>query len=633
MEIGKGYICNKKKLMLYAILTIISFQIQLDYRYFHNAGKSLEFAHKYSIVYMALIPILYIFYYKIELIKKKSVKIEVLMPALFFAFSMIIGYSYDKTDSWDLVINTNIMQWIKVIIVLMGYSVFFYYVIFGIFYLLDNNNFFKQEYNITGIIARYAEAIRKRPFIVAFISLFIVYLPIAILSYPGIFMGDTPNQITQAFPELGIWGPNYLEKRHLKDDVFLNTHHPIAHTLLLHLCLVIGKTLFMNYNVGIFIFVLIQWLAMICTMALIIRFLLEHKVSVQIVLLVLAYFMFSPRIQSYMFLITKDIFLVIFLQLFLLYLCKVCEEKLSRWDWTMFICSMVGIFFFRNDGKYILMLSLFFFMIILKSLRKTMGILLMLCFCVSIIYNNLLLPEYNITSGSVREMLSIPFQQTARYLKYSSDSATEEEKEAISAVLDYENLVDIYDPERADNVKDTFNENATHEEIKKYFEVWYKMLKKHPSHYIQATINNYYYYFYPGTRLADNYTYQYSLEKMEIANRRCEKLQTDFRHPDELDNYRNKYEQIRENIWSMPVLSFLLLPATYSWALIVLLFYCIYKRNRYAICMTIPMLIQLLICLAGPCNGYYFRYLYPVAVCLPMVMLNCLYLINRKQSN
>ena len=48
--------------------------------------------------------------------------------------------------------------------------------------------------------------------------------------------------------------------------------------------------------------------------------------------------------------------------------------------------------------------------------------------------------------GSVRAMLSIPLQQTARYVTTYPEDVTKEEKEALEAVLDYENLSEIYDP-------------------------------------------------------------------------------------------------------------------------------------------------------------------------------------------
>lgn len=86
-------------------------------------------------------------------------------------------------------------------------------------------------------------------------------------------------------------------------------------------------------------------------------------------------------------------------------------------------------------------------------------------------YNNIFLPLSGVQPGSKREMLSVPFQQTARYINCYPDEVTQEEKNAIDKVLDYEHIADNYNPEASDQVKNTFNENATNEELKNYFRV------------------------------------------------------------------------------------------------------------------------------------------------------------------
>ena len=42
-------------------------------------------------------------------------------------------------------------------------------------------------------------------------------------------------------------------------------------------------------------------------------------------------------------------------------------------------------------------------------------------------YSKVILPYFKITNGSIREMLSIPFQQTARYVKNHGDEISEED--------------------------------------------------------------------------------------------------------------------------------------------------------------------------------------------------------------
>lgn len=97
-------------------------------------------------------------------------------------------------------------------------------------------------------------------------------------------------------------------------------------------------------------------------------------------------------------------------------------------------------------------------------------------------------------------------------------------------------------------------------------------------------------------------------------------IHTDFSYPNELNIFRNTYEQLRETIFGFPVISILLSSAAYIWLLILWTCYCMKKKSVESILYIIPLYIQLLICIAGPCNGNYFRYLYPIAFCLPSVL-------------
>ena len=45
-----------------------------------------------------------------------------------------------------------------------------------------------------------------------------------------------------------------------------------------------------------------------------------------------------------------------------------------------------------------------------------------------------------------------------------------------------------------------------------------------------------------------------------------------------------------------------------------------------------PMLVQMLIFITGPTNGYYCRYEYPMVVYLPIVIVTGVYLIRHTQK-
>ena len=115
-------------------------------------------------------------------------------------------------------------------------------------------------------------------------------------------------------------------------------------------------------------------------------------------------------------------------------------------------------------------------------------------------------------------MLSIPFQQTARYLRDAGDDVTPEEKAAISAILDYEGLPELYNPNLSDPVKATYDNETGLDELITYFQAWYQMLLRHPDIYVQATMNNLYGYFYPGGFTTKLYSYDNSAEPVSYTH-------------------------------------------------------------------------------------------------------------------
>lgn len=91
-------------------------------------------------------------------------------------------------------------------------------------------------------------------------------------------------------------------------------------------------------------------------------------------------------------------------------------------------------------------------------------------------------------------MFSLPFQQTARYVRDYGTEVTEDEKQAIEKVLDYNSLAEIYSEVTADPVKTTYHAQNT-KELMDYFTVWFRQFLKHPVCYIESFWNQNYYIF------------------------------------------------------------------------------------------------------------------------------------------
>lgn len=435
-------------------------------------------------------------------------------------------------------------------------------------------------------------------------------------------MGDTRIQIIQAYGELQIVGPEYLEGHMLSDTVFLNTHHPPVHTLLIHLCLVTGTRLFHSANAGIFLYVVLQWLCVITAVSYGIKILVEKlRVPVSYAFFTLLYYMISPIIQGYTFMVTKDILYAVFLLYFLISLYSLYLGEKGGKCYAKLFLSALGLLLFRNDAEYILLLSSLMIAVFHKKVRKMAVRFAAGVLCFSTLYAAIL-SACSVTPGSVREMLSVPFQQTARYVKYHEDEITEEEKQAIDNVLDYSTLTIRYNENLSDGVKSSYKEEASKEDLLRYFKVWFEMLGKHPGTYIQATMNNYYYYFYPVGKTLRNFSFDSSEYTMETTNEQIAPLGMCFYYPKSLDSCRNAYEHIRDRMEVFVPVSLLMLPSVYTWTLILLFFYSLRKRSKYAVdFLMVPCMIVLVCCLLGPCNGHYGgRYLYPIILSMPLLL-------------
>lgn len=538
--------------------------------------------------------------------------------AVLFALFMVLGRSFEKTDSWDLVFGGKTDMLLSLVQGICWYVIFF----MGIYWLYgfwDRFSVSKESRQIapknskllkgiTVLAQKYTDLLTRAPVRTVFCTLMIVNIPYMILSYPGIFMGDTWYQISQGY----------------FNGTALTNHHPIVHTLFLSLFLHIGEWVG-SCNVGIFLYCLAQTMFLCLIVSYAVGTLIEIKANKWITAGIVLYYCIHPRISAYFFLVAKDVMYTAFVVLFYVMLFKLLQTQSPRkkQDYIFFIGSIVGMILFRNDGMYVVLLTLLA-ALFHKRFRKAALAGLAAAIVTSLGLSQVLFPLLDVSQGSIREMLSVPFQQTARYVKFAEEDISDSEREVIDRVLDYDVLADSYDPDISDPVKSTYH--GSKEDLIDYVGVWFKMLLRRPDIYIQATMNNYYQYFYPGGETLSYFTYEWGKYQMEGLN---ESLQTDFHMPEGLSYARNSYEALREDIFNLPVLSLLKAPAFYIWIALLFMGYCLRKKSLTGVIYCCPMFVQLLIFITGPTNGYYCRYEYPMFIYLPVVILLGLKLMEK----
>lgn len=549
-----------------------------------------------------LIYFIYKFYQKSTIIpKKKSLKVL----SLILAFFMIFGNSFMCVGSTALIFK-NIGYFLLSLIMYIGYYYLFLVLISYLFRFLDKNNF--SEENKEKKDNKFVAAFKKHPFLFSLCFIVICWLPYIISYYPIILSPDPSFQIRQFF---GI-RTKYADYAILLDEnVVMTNHHPVTHTMLLGGCLKLG-TMIGNDNLGLFFYSIIQISVLASVLAFSIYYMQKMGLKTKYLIGVLLIYALVPMFPLYAMSGVKDVLFGAFIFLYFIFLHNLVKTKCEGykwWNYLLIIILLILICLFRNNGIHVLILSLPFTLIIARKKWKQLLTVMVCVFGFYGVFDKVILPYYKITPGSIREVLSVPFQQTARLSKYHGDEFTEEEIATIDKILGYDDLAERYDSELADPVKNEFNKYATDEDLKEYFKVWFNGLIKHPGTYIEATMNNVYGFFYPEK--TKWYVY-YNFDNRITENG------FDY-HYNSLETSRNILLEYAVAFPYIPGIGLISNIGFNVWIIFTLFAYAIYKKLYKNILLLAPALILILVCVVGPANTY-FRYALPFIFAMPFII-------------
>lgn len=530
---------------------------------------------------------------------EKRKKIISYLLSITLSLFIIIGTSFMIKNNFSLIYE-HVMLSILCFVIITKIN---YLIIVKIINKLDNE--IPQKKNSTN---KFLKVFDNHPFLISFIVIIASWLIYIIAFYPCIMSPDPSFQILQYF---GIDNKYSTYVNLIDENVILTNHHPVVHTLLIGSCLKIGLSLFNSTNTGLFIYSIIQIIILSSTLSYTIKFMKKLNLNIKYRLVSLIIYSFVPVFPFYAMSPVKDVIFGCFIILYIISIYKFIKikNKITIKDVIKEIILLILITLFRNNGFHIIVLS-FPFLLLLgrKNIFKYLSILLVvIAFYLS--FNNTLLPYFKITPGSIRETLSIPFQQTARYVKEHKNEVTKKDKNVIDKVLGYDDLADRYKPEIADPVKNNFNKDSTKNDLNNYFKTWLKQLKQHPITYMEATINNTYGYFYPVktnwyiytkyNNTINNYGFNYHYNDLKIVRYILSIIGIAFPY----------------------VLAFGLIVniGFNSWIILFMITYLFYrKKYRYMIYL-IPSLVVLLVCIASPVNTY-FRYALPNIFAMPTML-------------
>jgi len=534
-----------------------------------------------------LVLVLFIYYKKLS----DNIKIDKIYQIfiIVMSFILVLGYSYEINSTGSLFWGS-ILNFIISLIKIVGYYVFFRVLIY---YL---NIFMHKEYVLEN---KFINNFKSHPYLYSFIFLTICYGIFLIIYYPGIINYDNANQIKEM---LGIH-TRYLDAINPISSSTLTNFNPIVHTVLLGGLFKIGLLLG-SANIGLFMYTILQMFIVIAIYSYAISYSIKEKVSPIYGLIILLSLGIVPIFGYYSITAVKDTLYTAFLLLFSIELYEVLKkDDLNIRDYFNLFITSILVILFRNNGFHIIIVTIPF--LLFKKNKLSIITTLLLIIISYMGFNNILLPSLGISGTSIRETLSIPFQQTARVVKLHGDVVSEKDKKIIGKILDYDNLKVDYDEDLADPVKNKFNKDATNEDLINYFGVWFKGLFKYPLVYIDATINNITSYFYP---------YESSWKVYHKLNPKLPLIGIDY-HYNNLSSLRKVMHDYEVVVEYSPIGIFLNI-GVISWlSILVFLMLC---KNRYFIFM-LPNIISILFCVLSPANTYY-RYIYP-----SLILMLCLF--------
>ncbi len=506
--------------------------------------------------------------------------------AVVFAAFYLIAMVCLSTGNFNFFF-ANSYQLCLTFLLLIGYAVLFYCALHLIYKLME----YRSERE---------EKPLRHPMRSAAIIIFLCWLPWLLSNYPCSFCPDATGQISQWLGR-SEW----------------SAHHPPFSTLLMGICVSLGDFIW-DKNFGAFLYTLFQSISGAVIFAYMLSLLYQQGLSRRLWTILLVFFC-TPFWAMFAQWFEKDFVYAQAFALFLSFLFPVINErKCSTANALRIGLAALAAILLRKTGSYELIAALLVIGLWLRQkdrlrfLASALAVII-LSSCV----NNILYPALGIKAGSVKEALSVPFQQTARYVNTFPDEVTEEERTAIDAVLVYDEL-DKYTPEISDSIKALYREDS--EAFPAYIRHWFNMLLKHPVCYFEAGFMLSYGYFAPVRPSLDAYTlteYYPSLGEMGFY-----RVFGDFP--------TKAFTSIREMFIQFPLTNLLCMAGLYTWILMACFVQLLRKKEYSALLLLIPGIMNVLISIASPlCAST--RYELPVIAAIPLI-IGYTILLSRKKT-
>ena len=517
-----------------------------------------------------------------------------------FGLSLVLGY---QLQVFGYVLH-GMTEKLYVLFTGFGVGVAFLPIVYAYFKWLDRRNVKKES-------VRLAEKTTRNAFWISWGVIFVAWIPAFLAYYPAIMSYDSNRQFQEAF----------------QGYIWFNSHHPLVHTFLIRMFLLLGESIG-SYEVGMAMFSVLQMLILSVIFAYACKMVGRLTNRKWTMAVTVAFFAFLPIHQVLAISVTKDILFTAFFLLFCILMLEFNQTDNVKAKWLLLAAMLsvgVLVMLFRNNAIYAFAIFAVFYVIWSKKER-----IVILLLCLAIVFGGKfgaqgIQTAMNASSGSKVEMYSVFLQSFARIGLYQNDSLDIEEYGLINRYVDAI-YWDMYNPNIADGIKNnvavsTFSNWK--DDIPTMIKDWIKIGVRYPNDFLDAFLElTRGYWFIDDVSHAEvlGYGKDTNLGLLYTFNASKSTVFEGVEDKSLLPGLLKVYQKIvnGNSYYDWPVLSMLFKPAFYCWALaVVIVSLCYIKQKRKLILCLFP-LMYLLTLLLGPVVN--FRYVYPIMVVIPVLV-------------
>lgn len=311
-------------------------------------------------------------------------------------------------------------------------------------------------------------------FCIITLVLFLFWLPYILSFAPGSVLADSLASVSQA-----INGYQYM-----------NNHHPVIYTLFVGIFIQIGLELG-NINYGVFLYSIVQSGIMSIVIAMLLCRLYKYGISKIVIGAFLLYYAIMPFFPSYAIIMWKDPLFSCGLMLMALFFFEVYQTgggALHGKGWIICYCISGILCFFRNNGIYVLIVSLVTMFCCYRRQSQRVAIIGVVMVAIYFVANSWIFSILHIEKD-YEENVGILLQQIARVVAYDGEME-DSEKEFLFHILPEEKWKERYHPCLVDSIKwdEEFDVKLLEEKKGEFLSVWSSLLKKNLGLYIEAYI-------------------------------------------------------------------------------------------------------------------------------------------------